>query len=202
MKRLHRDDLFGWSMFVERLDIDFNSFVWVRPGGNVVVDPLALSAHDLAHLRALGGAAWVVVTNSDHVREAEAVARAFGAQVAGPAAERADFPMACDRWLVDGDWVVEGLQALELHGSKTPGELALVLEGDTLITGDLVRAHRADTLHLLPPEKLTDRGAAARSVERLLGLGPFRAVLPGDGWCAFRDGHALLGALAARLKAG
>ena len=30
---------------------------------------------------------------------------------------------------------------LALHGSKTPGELALVLEDTILVTGDLVRGH-------------------------------------------------------------
>ena len=38
MKRLHRDDIYGWSAFDERLNIDFHSVVWVRPGGNVVID--------------------------------------------------------------------------------------------------------------------------------------------------------------------
>ena len=70
MKLLHRADLFGWSRFDETRNIDFHSVAWVRPQGNVVVDPLPMTAHDMAHLRSLGGAALVIVTNSDHTRDA------------------------------------------------------------------------------------------------------------------------------------
>jgi metallo-beta-lactamase superfamily protein len=37
----------------------------------VLIDPLPLSAHDEQHLRELGGAQWIVVTNSSHVRGAK-----------------------------------------------------------------------------------------------------------------------------------
>ena len=60
MKRLHRPDLFGWSVFDEKRDIDFHGLLWVRDGGNVLVDPLPMSAHDAAHLQRLGGATQVV----------------------------------------------------------------------------------------------------------------------------------------------
>ncbi|HEX9309060.1 MAG TPA: MBL fold metallo-hydrolase, partial [Anaeromyxobacter sp.] len=60
MKRLHRPDLFTWSVYDEALRVDFNGFLWKRQGGNVVVDPVAL-AHlaDRKHLDELGGAAWI-----------------------------------------------------------------------------------------------------------------------------------------------
>jgi glyoxylase-like metal-dependent hydrolase (beta-lactamase superfamily II) len=197
MKRLHRRDLYGWSWFYETLNIDFNSVAWVREGGNVIVDPLPLSPHDRAHLEKLGGAAWVIVTNSDHVRGTRELAAAFGAKVAGPAAERAGFPIACDRWLADGDQLVPGLTAYALDGSKTPGELALVLEGTTLITGDLVRAHRAGSLMMLSAEqKLTDAARARASIARLAAL-PIAAILVGDGWPLFEGGARHLAALTA-----
>jgi glyoxylase-like metal-dependent hydrolase (beta-lactamase superfamily II) len=192
MKRLHRPDLFGWSRFDEGRNLDFHSVLWARPGGNVLVDPLPLSAHDEAHLRQLGGAAWIVVTNSDHVRAAAQLRAALDACVAGPRGERDSFPIACDRWLADGDEVVPGLAAYEMHGSKTSGELALVVEETTLITGDLIRAHEGGALCLLPDAKLRDRGQAIVSVARLAALGRIEAVLPGDGWPVFRDGRAIL----------
>lgn len=193
MKRLHRKDLFCWSAFNERLDIDFNSFVWVREGGNVVFDPLPLSAHDSEHLRKLGGAAWVVVTNSAHARAAQAVADTFGARLAGPAAEQSRFPLPCERWLRQGDELLPGLRTHEMLGSKTPGELAFVLEDTTLITGDLIRSHRAGSLMLLLPEQgLQDLAAAVASARRLLSSGRLEAILVGDGWCVFRDGQRVL----------
>jgi len=118
MKTLHRPDLFGWSAFDETRNVDFNSVVWVRPGGNVAVDPLFLSAHDLAHLRELGGVSTVVITNSDHVRAARDLSVAFGAVIAVPAAEAAVIDLPVDRSLQDGDEVVTVLRVFELQGSK------------------------------------------------------------------------------------
>jgi hypothetical protein len=197
MKLLHRPDLWGWSRFDESRNIDFHSLLWVRSGGNVVVDPLPLSPHDTAELRSLGGVRLIVVTNSDHVRAAESLAKLTGAKLAGPVAERDTFPIGCDRWLGDGDQAVPGLLALALDGSKTPGELALLIERTTLVTGDLVRAHAAGRLDLLPDTKLADRTAALRSLDRLIALGAIEAVLTGDGWPVFRDGQRALEELSA-----
>lgn len=199
MKHLHRPDLFGWAAFDPSRNVDFNGVLWVRPEGNVAIDPMPLSEHDRAHLETLGPLAWVVITNSDHTREAEALARRYGAKLAGPLGEREVFPFACDRWLGEGDELVPGLRALVMHGSKTPGELALLLDDTTLITGDLVRAHRAGSLMMLPDAKLVDRAAAVQSVRRLAGLPAVEAVLVGDGWPVFRDGRALLRELADAL---
>lgn len=199
MKSLHRPDLYSWSVFDEARNVDFHALCWVRPAGNVLIDPLPLSPHDEAHLRDLGGAAHIVLTNSDHTRAAQAIAAWSGAHILGPVAERDTFPFPCDGWLGEGEEVVPGLRCVALEGSKTPGELALVLEGTTLITGDLVRAHRAGALMMLPDAKLVDRARAVESVRRLAELPGIEAVLVGDGWQVFSGGDTLLRALAARI---
>ncbi|MCY1074227.1 MBL fold metallo-hydrolase [Archangium lansingense] len=202
MKALHRKDLYGWSVFDESRNLDFHSALWVRPEGNVVIDPLPLSAHDAAHLRSLGGVAWVVVTNSEHVRATRELVSTFGAKVAGPRAEADTFPLKCDRSLATGDALVPGLVATELHGSKTPGELALTLEDTTLVTGDLIRGHVGGRLNLLPEAKLKDPAKARASVSELVASWPrIDAVLVGDGWPVFRGGHAILQELVATLAA-
>lgn len=195
MKRLHRPDLWGWSQFDEDRNIDFNGLLWVRDGGNVAVDPMPQSDHDRAHLDALGSVSTIVITNSDHVRDAAGLAKHTGARLLGPAAERDSFPVACDGWLGEGDEVVPGLTAFALDGSKTPGELALLLDGSTLITGDLIRAHEGGRLCLLPDPKLTDKAAAIASVRRMADLPGIDAVIPGDGWPVFRDGARALAEL-------
>lgn len=192
MKRTHRDDIFCWSEFNPERNLDFHGWAIVRPGGNIVVDPVPMQDHDLKHLQDLGGCSLVVVTNSDHVRAASDFQRTFDCPIAGPRGEREGFPIECRRRLGEGDDVGGGLIALELEGSKTPGELALLYEKTTLITGDLVRAHQGGRLNLLPDVKLTDRAAALRSVRRLLDYTEIEAVLTGDGWPVFRDGHARL----------
>ena len=188
-----------WSRFDEARNIDFNSVLWVRAGGNVIVDPLPLSEHDAAHLKELGGAALIVITNSDHVRDAEKVAALTHAKLAGPRAEKDAFPIRCDFWLGEGDDPVPGVEVLEMRGSKTPGELVLVIEGHTLVCGDLVRSHQAGSLTLLPDGKLTDRVAAIDSARRLLDCTGVKAVLTGDGWPIFRDAHRALRELMASL---
>ena len=185
MKHLHRPDLRCWSAFDESRDIDFNSVAWIRAGGNVLVDPMPMGEHDLAQLTELGGAAHIVITNSDHLRDGIALAERFGAELVAPQAEREVFPAAVTRFVGDGDEVDEGLGVFELDGSKTPGELSLLLDHDTLITSDLVRAQRPGQLNLLPDEKLSDRAAAVRSVARLAQLPGLSAVLVGDGWSLF-----------------
>ncbi|MCZ6656468.1 MAG: MBL fold metallo-hydrolase [Gammaproteobacteria bacterium] len=197
MKRLHRDDIYGWSVFDERLDIDFHSVVWVRLDGNVVIDPLPLSEHDRAHLEQLGPVSTIVITNSDHTRASKPLAEATGARILGPAGERGQ--LECDVWLDDGDEVVPGLTVITLDGSKTPGELALLLEETTLITGDLIRAHAAGSLCLLPDPKLSDKRQAVASLRRLADLPRIEAVLPGDGWPVFRGGARALADLAAEF---
>ncbi len=192
MKSLHRPDLYAWSTFDEERNIDFHGLCWRSPEGNVLIDPLPLSDHDRRHLQSLGGAAWIVITNSDHCRDAARIAAWTGARIAGPAAEQDSFPIRCDRWLAEGDSLAPDLQILTLDGSKTPGELALILGGTTLITGDLIRAHRAGSLMLLPDAKLKDRAAAVASLRRLAAIPEIGAVLVGDGFQVFGGGHLLL----------
>jgi glyoxylase-like metal-dependent hydrolase (beta-lactamase superfamily II) len=198
MKRLHRGDLYTWSRYDEPLHVDFNALLWKRDDGNVLVDPLPLAPEHERHLAELGGAAWILITNSDHVRGAREIAARTGARLLGPAGERETFPVACERWLSDGDEPFPGLEVRELHGSKTPGELALVLDGATAIFGDTVRAHRADALMLLPEQKLRDPPRVLESLRRLRALHPaFVHALVGDGWSAFRHGGLLLDELLA-----
>jgi hypothetical protein len=193
MKRLHRPNFYGWSVFDEQRNLDFHSVLWVREAGNVAIDPLPLSEHDAAHLEALGGVQTIIVTNSDHLRATKELSRSTGARVLVPERERARFSELSTDGLGEGATTrVEGLQVLELGGSKTPGELALLVEGDTLVTGDLVRSHRAGRLDLLPDAKLTDKDQALASLRRLVALADVDAVLVGDGWPVFRDGRRAL----------
>jgi hypothetical protein len=199
MKQLHRKDLFAWSEFNPERNLDFHSVLWVRPEGNVLIDPLPLSAHDQDHLRSLGGARFIVLTNSDHCRDAFHIAKVTGAVIYGPAGERGSFPIACEHWVDDNQEIVPGLVAYQLHGSKTTGELTLILEGTTLITGDLIRSHVAGELCLLPDAKLADVDQAKQSVKRMANLNDITTVLVGDGWPLFKHGGDALRDLAKLL---
>jgi hypothetical protein len=199
MKLLHRPDMYGWSQFDPSRNIDFNSILWVTTNGNVAIDPLLLTAHDAEHLERLGSVQHIIVTNSDHIRDTVRLHERTGALIYAPAAEQENFTIPVDHFLKSGQEPVVGLTVLEMHGSKTPGELALLIEGTTLVTGDLIRAHSGGRLDILPHDKLSDVKAAIESVQKLSRFDEIVAVLTGDGWPVFSDGAARLRELAARL---
>jgi hypothetical protein len=221
MKQLHKPNLWSWSLFNEERNLDFHSVFWARSQaggpagnavlgnvflGNVVIDPLPLSEHDAAHVARLGGVADIIVTNSDHARAASALRQQLAAQgsgparVWGPALEPAFLAELGAQPLRPEHELGAQLQVVELQGSKTPGELCLILEGDTLVAGDLLRGHRAGRLNLLPDAKLTDKVLAIASLERLARLEQLEAVLVGDGWPVFRAGAAALQELLSEVR--
>jgi glyoxylase-like metal-dependent hydrolase (beta-lactamase superfamily II) len=195
MKTLHKHNFYCWSVFDEDRNIDFHSYVWVRPQGNIVFDPLPQTEHDKQHLLSLGQVSHILISNSDHVRNAKALAAETGAQLCGPMEEKGNFPISCAHWLSSGSHLIDGLDVYSVSGSKTDGELAFVAEGDTLITGDLVRAHSGGQLCILPDGKLQDKAQAVGSVKELAAISGIKAVLTGDGWPIFRDAHVVLAEL-------
>jgi glyoxylase-like metal-dependent hydrolase (beta-lactamase superfamily II) len=212
MKQLHKPNLWSWSLFNEERNLDFHSVFWSRPAGNVVIDPLPFSVHDAAHVVQLGGIRDIILTNSDHaratarlleerlleeglLREVSLKSPLLGGapiRVWGPRLEPAFLEAVGARPLATEHSLGADLQVLELQGSKTPGELCLVIEGDTLVTGDLIRGQRAGRLNLLPDAKLSDKALAIGSLEALARLRNIEAVLVGDGWPLFRAGSAAL----------
>jgi len=192
VKQLHRSDLFNWSEFNEERNIDFNGTLWLCSAGNVLIDPVKLTEHDINHLESLGGAAHVIITNSDHVRDAAKILLITGAKCWGPAAEKEDFPISCDGWLSEEEQPIKGIEVFCLNGSKTPGELALLIDNKTLVTGDLIRSHEGGHLRMLPEAKLQNRELALKSIKRMASITNIQAVIPGDGWPVFNYGHEAL----------
>lgn len=192
MKTLHKANLYCWSQFDEARNIDFHSYLWVRPEGNIAIDPLPLSYHDQEHLISTGQLTHILITNSDHIRAAVELSATTGAVIWGPEAEKESFMIDCSRWLGESKQVLNQLDVFCLQGSKTSGELAFLLEGDTLITGDLIRSHAGGTLCLLPDGKLNDRQLAIESVQKIASIKGLEAILTCDGWPVFRHGEQVL----------
>ena len=158
-----------------------------------------MNDHDKKHLESLGGAAHVIITNSDHIRDAARILLFTGAKCWGPLAEKEQFALDCDGWLKDGDKPITGIEVFSLNGSKTPGELAILIDGTTLITGDLIRAHEGGRLCMLPDSKILNRELAVASIKRMASIKDIRAVIPGDGWPIFNEGHEALLELSKKL---
>lgn len=199
MKSLHKNNLSFWRQFDEDRNIDFHSYLWIRIEGNIVFDPLPLTQHDANHLNSPGNVGHILLSNSDHVRNTEDLSKKTGAEIWGPIGESESFPIECDKWLGDSKGLLVGLDVYSLAGSKTDGELAFVIEGETLITGDLIRAHRGGQLCMLPEVKLKNLDKAIKSVQNIACIKGIDAILPGDGWPVFRNGKQALSELAASI---
>ncbi|MCH8292858.1 cupin domain-containing protein [Candidatus Poribacteria bacterium] len=181
MKRLISDDLYSWSIFSEMRQIDFNGYLWIRSEGNVLIDPVPMIDSDLAQLDELGGAAWMVITNRDHEREAEAFRKRTGAKVVVHEADADGLSGKADRLITDGEEIVPGLRAIQLRYGKSPGEIALYfLEKGMVLFGDLIVGEPIGALTLLADEKLGNPPKAALELRKILAL-PFNAILVGDG---------------------
>jgi uncharacterized cupin superfamily protein len=186
MKRVF-DDLYCWSVFNEVRQIDFNGHLWVRQEGNVLIDPVAMIESDLQQLKALGSVKFIVITNSDHEREATDFRERTGAQIVAHQLDAPRMQCSADVMVTDGDLIVPGLRAVHLEsGGKSPGEIALHwTERGIVLSGDLIVGAPLGQLSLLMDEKLQDPPAAALACRKLLAL-DFDTLLVGDG-------HSLVG---------
>jgi len=200
MKRLLLENFYAWSVFSEDRQIDFNGHLWVREGGNVVIDPVAISEADFAQLKQLGGAMLIVVTNRDHLRMAEFFKEQTGAEVVAHADDAASFPFPAGRAVAEGDEVVPGLEVVHLRYGKSPGEIALVWRQlRAVFISDLVWGGPSRTLSFLPDEKLADPPRAALELRKLLAYPEVETILVGDGHSIFGNARErLLECLAAR----
>src|SRR5689334_3703997 len=122
MKQLVIPGFYSWSIFDVERQMDLNGHVWVRPGGNILIDPVDMKADDRAHLDELGGAKLCVITNADHRRETEALQKHFGFDIICHAADAAALELKVARTVQGGEEIVDGMVALHMPHGKTPGE--------------------------------------------------------------------------------
>lgn len=196
MKDTRLPGVLTWSEYQADRRIDFNGFYWraegARPG--LLFDPMPLSAEQRAQVAESGGAAWILLTNADHLRAAPELKAEFSARLAAPACERERLGAAAaevDLWLApDAELPAELGDALAVHwvhGGKSEFEAAFELRPlEAVVFGDIVRSHVSGELRLLPDPKLSDRAAAVKDLAPLLAR-TWRALLLGDGDSLFRD---------------
>ena len=200
MKRLLLPDFYSWSVFSEARQIDFNGHLWVREGGNVVIDPVAISEADLAQLKELGGAALIVVTNRDHERMTALLKKQTGAEVVAHEEDADSFSFPVDRAVVEGDEVVPGMEVIHLRYGKSPGEIALVWpELGAAFISDLIWGGPSGAFSFLPDAKLADPPRAALELRKLLAYPQITTILVGDDHSIFGNARErLLECLVAR----
>ena len=182
MKRLKFEGFYSWSVFNEEKQLDFNGHLWVRPEGNVMIDPVPMGAGDRAQLAELGGATTIVLTNRDHDRQAVEFKEQLGAQLVAHVTEAPHFAFPIDRKVVDGEEIVPDLRVLHLEHGKSPGEIALIGRGGQVaFIGDFVWGMPAGELSLGAPHMVSDHAQALLQLRKMLAIGPLDALLVGDG---------------------
>ena len=192
MKQLMYSSIYSWSIFSEMRQIDFNGHLWVRPEGNILIDPVPMIDSDLDQLVALGGAGLIVITNRDHEREAEEFRNLTGAQIAIHEADASALSSKVDRLLADQEEIVPGLTAIHLKYGKSDGEIALYFsEQGIVLAGDLIVGAPMGNLSLLADDKLGDPARAALEIRKILALS-FDTILVGDGHSILQDGQRQL----------
>ena len=174
--------IFQWSWFSDEKGYDFNGHIIVSGAERVMIDPPPLSAEDEAWLQKQGPIACIVLTNRDHVREAEAYRKQFKTIVLAPELDAPLMEIKVDRTFKDGDLLPGGIKAIHVPDGKSPGESALFLDRGKgiLILGDALIGKTLGRLNLMPPEKYKDPSTAREGIRMLLNY-TFDSILLGDG---------------------
>lgn len=171
-----------WSWFSQEKQIDFNGLLLTANDHCVLVDPPPMETADRTEILKGPPVDYVLLTNRDHVREAEACRRDFKAKVYAPAVDAPLMGFPIDKTFHDGELLPGGIWVIHLSDMKSPGESALFLDRGKgyVILGDALIGKPAGQLNLLSAEKFADVTKARQGLTRLLNYN-FDTVLVGDG---------------------
>jgi glyoxylase-like metal-dependent hydrolase (beta-lactamase superfamily II) len=174
--------IWQWSWFSEEKQLNFNGLFLTVGEHRILVDPPSLTAEATTAIRRQGQLDYVIVTNRDHVREAQACQGDFGCQLFVPEADAPQMALKPTRTFQDGELLPGGIWVIHLRDQKSPGESALFIQQGkgVLIVGDALIGKPPGALTMLPAEKYLDVVKAKEGLRRLLKY-DFDAILVGDG---------------------
>ena len=141
--------------------------------------------------------AQIVLTNRDHVRDAELFRTRCGARLVAGADEVTQLaPIAIEEAVRQGDLIAGALRVIHLPG-KSAGEIGLHFDpahhaisremGGILFLGDAIIGNPPGALSLIPEPKLDDPSKLKRSLRKLLDY-DFEVLLLCDGQPVLRGG--------------
>ena len=182
--------IYQWSWFSQEKGYDFNGHLVVTGAERVMIDPPPLSAEDDAWLQKQGSITCIVLTNRDHVREAEGYRKSLKTTVLAPELDAPLMEIKIDRMFKNGDLLPGGIKAIHIQDGKSPGESALFLDRGKgiLILGDALIGKPPGRLNLMPPEKYKDPSKAREGIRVLLKY-HFDSILLGDGTSILTGGR-------------
>ena len=189
--------IFIWGSTYEDRPWDLNGYALALEGGSILIDPPAPDERDWPQFEKLKPITRIILTNRDHVRDAELFRRRFGARLVACAEEVKQFaPVVIDEMVREGDTIGGVLRVIHLPG-KSPGEIALLVDpeihatareqGGILFLGDAIIGNPPGELGLIPEHKLDDPVLLRRELRKLLDY-QFNVLLLCDGQPLLRDG--------------
>jgi glyoxylase-like metal-dependent hydrolase (beta-lactamase superfamily II) len=183
--------IFTWGSTYEDRPWDLNGYALALDADTILIDPPAPEDADWPKFEALEPFSRIILTNRDHVRDAELFRRRFCARLVTGLHEVAQFaPVVVDETVRDGHVIAGALRVIELPG-KSPGEIALLLErehGGVLFLGDAIIGNPPGKLGLIPEQKLDDPTLLRKSLRKLLDY-DFNVLLFCDGKPVLRNGR-------------
>jgi len=182
--------IFSWGSTYADRPWDLNGYAFKLGTETIVVDPPAMAEENWAGLDALRPITKIVLTNRDHVRDAEIFRGRYNACIVAFTDEAAQLaPLPIDERVREADLIGRVLRVIHLPG-KSPGEMGLYLEpavyplarevGGILLLGDAIIGHPPGSLGLIPENKLDNRAQLKQSLCKLLDY-DFEALLLCDG---------------------
>ena len=174
-------DVFTWSWFSEPHGYDFNGHFLELASGNLCIDPVDAPAEVVAEL-SRRGVTRILLTNRNHVRDANRVRSRTGARTLIHPADAA-YARGQEAEIDDELRVGERIGPLTVVAmpGKSPGEVAFHWpERRILIVGDAVVGNPPGRCALLRDKVMDDPKRLRDSVRRALEL-DFDTLLVGDG---------------------
>lgn len=190
-------DILTWSWPSPPHGYNFNGYLIRQAAGNLCIDPADPTPEDLADI-VRHGVGRILITNRNHVRDANRIRSRTGARTAIHA-DDAGYAQGQGAVIDDHLMVGESVGPLRVVGvpGKSPGEVALHWpERRVLIVGDAVIGNPPGQLSLLRERVMDDPARLRASVRALLAL-DVDVVLVGDGAPILAGGKAQLEALVA-----
>src|SRR5947208_1206959 len=117
-----------WSFFSQEKQLNFNGLLLTVNDHCILVDPPPMEAADRTAILKGHPVDYILLTNRDHVREAEACRRDFKAKVYAPEADAPLMEIPVDKTYKDGELLPGGHWVIHLKDMKLPGEAGLFLD--------------------------------------------------------------------------
>jgi glyoxylase-like metal-dependent hydrolase (beta-lactamase superfamily II) len=186
--------IFTWGSTYADRPWDLNGYAIALAGETVLVDPPAPVEGEWS--RVSTPITTIVLTNRDHVRDAELFRTRYGAHVTAGKNELTQLaPLTIDVAVQEGDLISGALRVIDLPG-KSPGEIGLYFDpahhaysreiGGIVLLGDAIIGNPPGALGLIPESKLDDSHTLKTSLLKLLDY-EFEVLLLCDGQSVLSD---------------